>query len=212
MTHLAIHRHALIERDSLEIDLGSLLRFDTDAMGDDALFEVCRRNPQLHIERTSTGDLEIMTPAGALSSHRNAEILYALMQWARRDGRGVVFDSSGGFLLGNGAMRSPDAAWVLRSRLDALPAETKERFLPLCPEFVVELRSPSDSLEDLQRKMEEYVSQGARLGWLLDPQAPRVFVYRPEREPERLQSPTELEGGEVLPGFVLDLAPVWAEI
>jgi len=191
----------------VDLDLGTSL-----GLGDEALFELCRRNPELRIERSSEGDLEVMTPTGGLSSHRNAEILFALMEWAHRDGRGLVFDSSGGFVLPNGAMRSPDAAWVLRSRLDALSPEVKQRFLPLAPDFVVELRSPSDPLEKLQAKMEEYAAQGVRLGWLIDADERRVHLYRGDEAPEVLDDPERLSGEPVLPGFELDLRPVWAGI
>lgn len=203
MTHIAIRHQEL----PVDLDLGTSL-----GLGDEALFELCRRNPELRIERSSEGDLEVMTPTGGLSSHRNAEILFALMEWAHRDGRGLVFDSSGGFVLPNGAMRSPDAAWVLRSRLDELSPEVKQRFLPLAPDFVVELRSPSDELEKLQAKMGEYAAQGVRLGWLIDADERRVQVVRAGAEPEVLENPERLSGEPVLPGFELDLRPVWAGI
>jgi len=178
-------------------------------LSDDELFELCQRNPQLRLERTAEGDLIIMTPAGGKTSHRNARIVRLLDAWAEEDGTGLVFDSSGGFLLPDGAMRSPDAAWVLRSRLDELPSKVKEGFLPLCPDFVVELRSPSDSLPELQAKMEEYRDHGARLGWLIDPDARRVHVYRPSRPAETLDDPTTLSADPELPGFSLELSPIW---
>ena len=131
------------------------------------------------------------------------------MQWAKRDGRGVAFDSSAGFRLPNGAVRSPDAAWVQRSRLDVLDDETKERFLPLCPDFVIELRSPSDALKTVQEKMEEYRANGARLGWLIDPMTRRVHMYTPDAPPREFVNPAELSGEPVLPGFVLNLTAVW---
>lgn len=200
MTQLAIHGTAA----PLHLELGSALR-----LGDDELFELCRRNPELRIERTPRGDLHVMTPVGGESSHRNAELIFALMEWAKRDGSGLAFDSSGGFLLPNGAMRSPDAAWVERSRWASLTDEERQRFLPLTPDFLVELRSPSDPLADLQRKMEEYRDVGTRLGWLIDPTERRVHVYRPGREPEVLDVPDRISGEPELPGFVLDLAPIW---
>ena len=159
----------------VKMEMGSRFRPD-----DDELFELCVRNPELRIERTAEGDLIVMTPAGGESSHRNLEIAVALGSWAREDGTGVAFDSSGGFLLPNGAMRSPDASWIRRSRLDVLEADQKRTFIPLCPDFVIELRSPSDSLGDLQRKMEEYAAAGASLGWLIDPDSP----HRPRLPPE----------------------------
>jgi Uma2 family endonuclease len=203
MTQIAIARSPV----DLSLELGSALQ-----ISDGELFELCVRNPELRIERTAEGDLTVMTPAGGTSGHRNAEIVSALGVWARRDGAGVVFDSSTGFLLPNGAMRAPDAAWILRSRLEPLSAEAKERFIPLTPDFVVELRSPSDRLADLERKLEEYRSQGARLGWLIDPQERRVHVYRPGRPPEVLDDPAEVSGDPELPGFLLDLEPIWAPL
>lgn len=178
-------------------------------LDDEQLLELCSRNPDLRIERTAAGELIVMPPAGGKSSHRNAEIVAQLRNWARRDGTGHTFDSSAGFTLPDGAMRAPDAAWVERSRLSALTAEQQERFLPLCPSFVVELRSPSDPLASVQAKMREYMESGARLGWLIDPTERRVHVYRPNAEVEILENPPSLVGDPELPGFVLDLAEVW---
>lgn len=200
MTHIAIASTPL----PLSLQLGSALR-----LSDAELYELCAGNPELRIERTAEGNLIVMTPAGGASGHRNLEIAAALAVWSRRDGTGVGFDSSAGFLLPNGAMRAPDAAWVLRSRLEPLSTEAKERFLPLCPDFVIELKSPSDRLSDLQAKMEEYRANGARLGWLVDPQERQVHVYRPGRAVEVLRDPAKVLGDPELPGFVLDLEPVW---
>jgi Uma2 family endonuclease len=191
----------------LKLQMGSALH-----LSDDELFDICARNPELRIERTAEGNLIVMTPAGGASGHRNLEIGMALGVWARRDGTGVAFDSSTGFLLPNGAMRAPDAAWVLRARLDPLPAETKEKFLPLCPDLVIELRSTSDRLLDVQMKMEEYRDNGARLGWLVDPRERRVHVYRPARPVEILNDPAQVTGDPEVPGFVLELGPVWAPL
>ena len=202
MTHIAISSSPV----PLTLQMGSL------QLSDDELFELCARNPELRIERTSKGDLIVMTPAGGASGHRNAEIVGALRNWAVSDGSGVVFDSSTGFLLPNGAMRAPDAAWVVRSRLASLSPEVKERFLPLCPDFAVELRSPSDRLADLLAKMQEYRDNGALLCWLLDPQERRVHVYRPGTEPEVLAQAIEVSGDPELPGFRLDLEPIWAPL
>lgn len=188
----------------VSVQLGPRLRLD-----EEELFDLCRRNSELQIERTETGDLIVLTPAGGESSYKNARIVASLSIWAERNGGGVVFDSSGGFVLPNGAMRSPDAAWVARPRLAGLSAEQKRRFLPLCPDFVVELRSPADPLTDLLAKMEEYRDNGARLGWLIDPEELRVHVYRPGRAVETLVEPVEVSASPELPGFVLDLAPIW---
>lgn len=181
-------------------------------LSDDELFEVCIRNRELRIERTAEGNLTVGPPKGGESSHRNAVILAALGVWAREDASGVGFDSTAGFLLPNGAMRAPSAAWVRSFRLDGLSREQKRRFLPLCPDFVVELRPESDHLPDLRAKMDEYRDNGAALGWLIDPEKRRVHVYRPGREVEVLDDPPEISGDPELPGFVLDLQRVWAPL
>ncbi len=173
------------------------------------VFDCCQLNPDLRIERTAEGEIEIMAPTGGETGARNADLIMQLNMWAKRDGSGVAFDSSTGFDLPNGATRSPDAAWVKRSRLVPLPSEEKRRFLPLCPDFVIELRSPSDPLSTVQDKMEEYLINGAQLGWLIDPVSRRVYVYRPGADVAWLDNPAEVAGDPVLPGFVLDLAPIW---
>ena len=178
-------------------------------MTDEQFYEFCRINRDLRIERTAAGNLVISPPAGGRTSNRNAEITFQLQQWAKRDGRGVVFDSSGGFRLPSGAVRSPDAAWVPKSRLHELRDEEKERFLPLCPDFVIELRSPSDAIGTLREKMAEYLANGARLGWLIDPVDRRVYVYSQGAAPRELLNPAEVSGYTVLPGFVLRLAEIW---
>jgi Uma2 family endonuclease len=178
-------------------------------LSDDQLFELCRLNRELRIERTSEGDLVIMPPVGAGSSRRNARIIFQLEKWSLEDGTGVVFDSSAGFLLPNGAMRSPDAAWVRRSRLSALSRDEKEKFLPLCPDFVIELRSPSDALSGQQLKLEEFIENGASLGFLLDPMARTVYVYGPGRAPQILAEAKTISADPILPGFSLQLEPIW---
>jgi Uma2 family endonuclease len=147
--------------------------------------------------------------AGGLTGDRNAEILRQLTAWARRDGQGRAFDSSTGFVLPNGAMRSPDAAWVERSRLRQLSPAQREHFLPLCPALVVELRSPSDALVGVAAKMEEYVANGALLGWLIDPLRRQVDVYRGGSEVEALKNPETISGDPELPGLVLALEEIW---
>lgn len=178
-------------------------------MTDDEFFEFCRINRDLHIERTAEGDIVIMTPAGGKTGSRNATLTALLHIWAKQEGTGVAFDSSTGFILPNAAVRSPDAAWVRRARLAALSEEQKKRFLPLAPDFVAELRSPTDDLREMQRKMEEYAANGVRLGWLIDPEAQQLFVYRPEQEAERLQDPAAVAGDPELPGFVLEMEEIW---
>jgi Uma2 family endonuclease len=176
---------------------------------DDQLYDICVLNRELWIERTAQGDLAIMPPTGGGTGHRNARLITALSLWAEDDQTGVTFDSSTGFKLPNGAMRAPDAAWVRGSRLAALSQEEKERFLPLCPDFVIELRSPTDNLAALQAKMQEWTDNGALLGWLLDPLTRHVYIYRPQRQPEHLDHPLSVSGDPVLPGFVLDLHKIW---
>jgi len=176
---------------------------------DDQLFELCQLNGDWRIEYTAQGELLVMPPTGGETSNRNAELTYQVQAWTRRDQAGVAFDSSGGFKLPNGATRSPDAAWVRRSRLAGLTREQKQKFLPLCPDFVVELRSPTDNLQAVLDKMQEYLDNGAQLGWLLDPLTRRVHVYLPQRSPEILEAPSTVSADPLLPGFVLDLQKIW---
>jgi len=178
-------------------------------MTDEQFFLFCQQNGDLRIERTAQGDLIVMPPAGWATGYRNAEITMQFSAWAKQDGTGIATDSSTGFKLPNGAERSPDAAWVRRVRLAALTREDKEKFLPLCPDFVLELRSPTDKLAIVQAKMAEYIANGAQLGWLLDPQERRVHVYRPGVEVEVLENPESVSGDPLLPGFTLDLREIW---
>jgi Uma2 family endonuclease len=174
-------------------------------LSDEAFWRLCRANPDLRLERTADGELVVMPPAAPDSSSRNASITAQLWNWNQRTLLGVVFDSSAGFTLPNTAIRGPDAAWMTRDRWDALPKHERNRFSHVCPDFVVELRSKSDAMKDLRLKMREYIAQGARLGWLIDPKTGTVEIYRPGRRFERLVRPDTLSGEDVLPGFVLDL-------
>jgi len=176
---------------------------------DDQLYEFSQINRDLRIERNAQGELIIMPPTGGDTGERNAEITMQLRLWAKRNGEGTTFDSSSGFRLNNGAVRSPDAAWVKRSRLDALSAEERQKFIPLCPEFVIELRSPTDSLSVLQEKMREYLDNGAQLAWLIDPEQRRVYVYRPQEPVQELDKPETVAGDPLLSGFELDLREIW---
>jgi Uma2 family endonuclease len=176
---------------------------------EDQFFELCQINRDLRIERNAAGELLIMTPVGWETGDRETESATQLRNWAKRDGTGVATGSSTGFRLPNTATRAPDAAWVLRSRLEQVPPERRKQFLPLCPDFVLELRSPSDRLSDVQDKMQEYIANGARLGWLLDPESRQVYVDRPDAPVERLDNPGTVSGDPVLPGFVLNLREVW---
>jgi Uma2 family endonuclease len=167
-------------------------------------------NPDLRLERTAAGELIVNPPTGGESGNRNLSISAQLGNWCEaREDLGEGFDSSTGFILPNGARRSPDASWVSRARWEALSAKERKGFVPLCPDFVVELRSASDSLSTLQEKMREYMENGARLGWLIDPQNRQVEIYRQQAEVEILINPAELSGEDVLPGFLLNLKRVW---
>jgi Uma2 family endonuclease len=172
-------------------------------------FEFCQRNRDWRFEQTREGDLIIMPPTGGETGHTNFNLTGLFSVWARRDGSGVGFDSSTGFTLPNGARRSPDLAWIQRDRWEALTVEERVEFPPLCPDFVVEIRSPSDALSTLQAKMQEYLDNGARLGWLIDPLEKKVYVYHPHTPVTCLDHPTTLSSDLVLPGFVLPLAEVW---
>jgi Uma2 family endonuclease len=176
---------------------------------DEVFEQLCRQNPELRLERTAQGELVAMAPVGSESGLRSADLLGQLWQWNRRTNLGLVFDSSTGFALPNGAIRSPDAAWVARERWQQLTPEQRRRFAPLCPDFVLELRSPSDDLATLQAKLQEYLENGSQLGWLIDPESQRVYVYCPGQPVQVLERPTCLEGDPVLPGFVADLNLVW---
>jgi len=175
----------------------------------DQFFEFCQANKELRIERTAQGDCEIMAPTGGTTGWRNSGLTAQLYNWAEREGSGVVFDSSSGFILPNGAIRSPDVSWVKKSRLATLTPEQKQRFLPLCPDFVIELRSPSDNLIALQDKMQEYIENGASLGWLIDTESRQILVFQPQKKLFSLEKPEVLSANEVLMGFELDMQKIW---
>jgi Uma2 family endonuclease len=175
---------------------------------DEQFFQLCQQNRDLRFERTATGEILIMPPTGGETSNRNFEIAVQLGIWNKQDDLGKAFDSNGGFTLPNGAVRAPDVSWVRRERWEALTPQQREKFAPVCPDFVVELRSASDSLKELQEKMQEYIDNGAKLGWLIDRKNQRVEIYRPNQDVEILENPTTVSGEEVLPGFVLDLNPI----
>lgn len=179
----------------------------TIELTEDQFFQLCQNNQDLRLERTAQGELIIMPPTGWGSGNRNGRLTQRLFNWTDADGTGLAFDSSTGFKLPNGANRSPDASWVSRERLEVLNPDPT-RFLPIAPDFAVELRSASDSLKTTQQKMQEYIDCGVRLGWLIDPQNQQVEIYRPGKDVEVLPSPTSLSGEDVLPGFVLDLTQI----
>ena len=176
---------------------------------DKQFFALCRDNPDLRFELTASKELIIMPPTGSETGWRNSKLNQRLANWAESDGSGLTFDSSTGFTLPNGAKRSPDASWIAHQRWEALGREQRQVFAPLCPDFVAELRSPSDDLPTLRNKMLEYIENSARLGWLIDPGNRRVYIYRPGEPVEQLENPATVSGGLVLPGFVLSLPQIW---
>jgi Uma2 family endonuclease len=181
-------------------------------MTDDEYFEFCVENRDLRIERSAEEDILIMPPVGGESSFRNSELSAELRIWARKDGRGRAFDSSVEYFLPSGAAYSPDASWVLRSRLDKLTRDEKRKFPRLCPDFVIELMSPSDRLSKLNAKMREWMENGAQLGWLLDPDHRTAYIHRSDRETEQVVNPERLAGESPVAGFVLELSDIWAEL
>ncbi|HEV7903838.1 MAG TPA: Uma2 family endonuclease [Pyrinomonadaceae bacterium] len=178
-------------------------------MSDHEFYEFCQLNRDLRLELTSEGDLIIMPPTGSKTGIRNSRLHLRLAGWAEKDGTGQAFDSSAGFTLPNSAKRSPDFAWVNNERWNALTEEEQEEFAPLCPDFVVELRSRTDILANIQRKMDEYMANGALLGWLIDPQERQVYVYRSGAAVEKLENPQTISGEPLLRGLVLNLQEIW---
>ena len=191
--------------NALVIHFAPLLK----SLDEQAFYEFCMLNKDLRIELTSAGDLIIMPPTGGKTGIRNFKLIGSFAVWAEKDGTGKGFDSSTVFSLPNGAKRAPDLAWVRNERWDALSEEEQERFPPLCPDFVVELRSRTDSFRFLQEKMEEYIANGAQLGWLIDPREKKVYVYRPQSAVECLDNPQIISGEPLLQGFSLDVQTLW---
>ncbi|MEQ9233491.1 Uma2 family endonuclease [Coleofasciculus sp. E2-BRE-01] len=186
------------------ITLPSRIKLSID-LTDEQFFDLCQRNRDYRFERTTSGELLIMSPTGSETGNRNIELAYQLQAWSRQNNLGIAFDSSTGFKLPNGAERSPDVSWIRRERWEALTPKQRKKFAPICPDFVVELRSETDSLKELQEKMREYRDNGAKLGWLIDRKNKRVEIYRSGEDIEILNSPATLSGEDVLPGFVLNL-------
>jgi len=176
---------------------------------EEQFYQLCRENSDLKLERNAQGELIVMPPTGGETGKSNVKVIVPLAIWNEQTQLGEVFDSSTGFTLPNKADRSPDASWVEKSRWEALTAEQREKFIPLCPDFVIEILSPSDSLKKTQEKMEEYINNGCRLGWLIRRKNPEVYIYRPGKEVEVLKSPQTLSGEDVLPGFTLNLQRIW---
>jgi Uma2 family endonuclease len=193
------------EIEPLVLRFGPLLK----RMSDREFYEFCQLNDEWRIEMSSDGELIVMPPTGGESGRRNFKLTTSFGIWVETDGTGVGFDSSTMFTLPNGAKRSPDAAWIRQSRWEALTAEEKDEFSPICPDFVIELRSPTDRLKRLQAKMEEYIANGVQLGWLIDPLEKKVQIYRPGVEVEVLDQPEFVSGEPLLAGFILPVAKLW---
>jgi len=178
-------------------------------MTEEQFYQFCLANRDLRIERSASGEVIVMPPAFSDTGNRNFNIAVQLGSWAERNGAGLGFDSSSGFTLPNGATRSPDAAWIKLERWNALAEKQKASFAPICPDFVIELRSSSDTLVSLQDKMKEYIANGTILGWLIDRKNRKVYIYRPNRKLEILNAPETISGAPELPGFQLVMAKIW---
>jgi Uma2 family endonuclease len=192
---------------TLPIDLSSLLTLPK--MSDEQFFEFCRTNPDLRIERNAKGEVIIMPPAFSDTGNRNGRLFGQVFIWSEADGTGEAFDSSTGFTLPNGATRSPDTSWILADRWNALSPEQQASFAPIVPDFVIELRSASDTLSGLQEKMQEYIEQEVRLGLLIDRKNRKVHIYRPNVDPEILENPDRVSCDPELPGLELKMAKIW---
>lgn len=193
--------------DTIAVSLPSPLQLSID-LTDEQFWQLCQRNRDYRFERNAQGDLIVMSPTGSDTGRRNIKITTQLEIWNSQNKLGVAFDSSTGFKLPNGAERSPDASWIKKEQWESLTSEEKERFAPICPDFVVELRSKTDALKPLQEKMKEYLDNGTKLGWLIDRKNQQVEIYRVDQEVEIIKSPQTLSGENILPGFVLDLAEI----
>jgi Uma2 family endonuclease len=189
---------------TMVVRLGPLKQHVTD----DEFFEFCMRNRDLRIEMSSEGTMSIMMPLGGESGGREFKLTSRFGAWVETDGTGIGFSPSTVFKLPNGAKRSPDVSWIRNERWEAIPKELREKFAPICPDFVIELRSRTDRLKPLKKKMEEYLENGALMGWLIDPLKKRVYIYRPNAEIEELDSPTHLSGEPLLKGFILNLGGI----
>ena len=189
---------------TLTLNLSSVIKLTREQF-----YQLCAENPNLKLERNTQGELIIMPPTGGETGRSNSAVNAQVWLWNHHNQLGEVFDSSTGFSLPSGADRSPDVSWVEKSRWEALSKEEKEKFIPLCPDFVIEILSPNDSLSKTRQKMEEYIENGCRLGWLISRKRQEVEIYRPRQEVEILSSPQSISGKDVLPGLVINLQQVW---
>ncbi|ACB49969.1 hypothetical protein cce_0618 [Crocosphaera subtropica ATCC 51142] len=179
------------------------------AITDEQFFALCQLNRDYCLERNAKGELLIMSPTDLETGNRNAKLTQQLANWTDEDVSGIGFDSSTGFKLPNGANRSPDAAWMTLEKWNSLTEDQKIRFAPVCPDFVVEIRSPSDQLQSLQDKLQEYIDNGVKLGWLIDRKNRLVYIYRPQTEVECLENPDTVNGDPILSGFQLQMDKIW---
>jgi Uma2 family endonuclease len=189
---------------ALTLNLNSVIKLTREQF-----YQLCEENPDLKLERNAQGELVIMPPTGGETGRSNVNLILQVASWNEKNQIGEVFDSSTGFTLPSGADRSPDVSWVEKSRWDALDKEQREKFLPLCPDFVIEIMSPSDTLKKVQDKMDEYIKNGCRLGWLINRKRQEVEIYRPGHDVEVLKLPQTISGESILPGFVLNLQKIW---
>ncbi len=189
---------------ALTLNLNSVIKLTREQF-----YQLCEENPDLKLERNAQGELIIMAPTGGETGKSNSTINAQIWFWNNQTNGGEVFDSSTGFTLPNGADRSPDVSWVAKSRWEALTKEQKEKFIPLCPDFVIEIMSPSDTLKKVQDKMHEYINNGCRLGWLINRKKQEVEIYRPGQKVEVLKLPQTLSGENILPDFILNMQRIW---
>ena len=196
---------------SLELnEIEPPIRFRPDTpMTDEKFMRFCAANEPMRFEREANGEILVMSPGGFSTSVMNLQIAGLFSQWAEADGRGVATGPDGGYTLPDGSVRSPDAAWVSLTKVKSLSEEEKARFAPLCPDFVIELRSPSDKLSDLHTKMEQWIANGVEVGWLMDPKEKSVTIYRPGDHPEHLAHPTSVQGTGPIAGFELVMSRIW---
>jgi Uma2 family endonuclease len=178
-------------------------------LSDEQFYQLCLNHRELKFERTAKGELVIMSPVGGVGGSHEADLIADLVYWNRHSQLGKVFSSSTCFKLPDGSDRSPDAAWIAKENWDRLTTEQQQKFPPICPDFAIELRSKSDALEPLQQKMQEYLSNGLRLGWLINPQDRQVEIYTANQSKQILDYPQQIDGADVLPGFVFDLSILW---
>ncbi len=186
------------------------LRFRPETpMSDEELMRFSAANDSVRVERDANGEILVMTPAGSKTSKMNSRVTRFLDAWAEEDGRGVAFDSNGGFTMPDGSMRAADAAWVELKKWESLSAEDQARYAPICPDFVIELRSQSDSLPELEAKMWQWIANGTKVAWLIDPEQRTVSIYRPDEQTEVLHHPTSVQGNGIVAGFELVMARIW---